>query len=85
MHLLLLMSVNMLDFICTGFAWLWGTGREWQNQTENVRLQRDSNPSKFVALDHSATLTEMFKCAYNFALYTIDMDTNVTMGGFIWY
>ena len=34
----------MLDFICMGFAKLFGTVRERKIQNENVWLQRDSNP-----------------------------------------
>ena len=34
----------MLDFICMGAAELFGTGREPKIQSENLCLQRDSNP-----------------------------------------
>ena len=66
MHLLLLMSVNILDFICTCTGCEERAGRD-KIKPKNVCLQRDSNLSKSGVLDHSATLTEMFKCAYNFA------------------
>ena len=42
-HLLLSMN-GMFDFICTGFARLWISGKERKSQNENVCLQRDSNP-----------------------------------------
>ena len=57
-HLLLWMYV-MLDFICTCFAELWGTGREQNMQNETLCLKQDSNPTlekltkgKPVPLDH---------------------------------
>ena len=43
LDLLIWMNV-MLDFIWTGFAELWGTGRERKMQDENIRLQWDSSP-----------------------------------------
>ena len=39
-HLLLWVHV-MLDFICTCFAELWGTGREQNMQNETLCLKRD--------------------------------------------
>ena len=46
MHILLWMNV-MLDFICTGFAELWGMGRERKIQNENICLQLDLNHQPF--------------------------------------
>ena len=54
----------MLDFICTCFAELWGTGREQNMQNETLCIKRDSNPTleklmkgKPVPLDHLSNIT----------------------------
>ena len=49
----------MLDFICMGFAELWGAGKELKIQNENIWLKQFSTSSERLpsTLDNSVTPT----------------------------
>ena len=84
MYLLLLTNV-ILDFICSGFAKLCGTGMERKMQNETLCIQRDSNtrlerPSKVIQrLDRSGIGLRRLNVIKTFTVsYMIEMNTRVT-------
>ena len=69
----------MLDFICMGFADLFGTGRERNILNQNICLQGDSNPrhatprqvyQRFRPLDHDALMKISGLMSYKIVGYT---------------